>query len=511
MSLKVIDSFTVWRDDRHFTKNPDMIRLPSGKLLCVFNLTNSHWPYEYAKITVIESEDRGRTWSNSRMIDESYPIKGDEPWVTPRLSLLRDGRLVIICDQNDYRHCHENQPPGIYAWWSEDDGQTWSERQATGIPGIEPDRIRELSDGTLIVSSHYMFANTHKLGQVFLRSLDGGKTWGDLSVVASDKVHNFCEGAMVPLNSGRIACIMRENNHNNYPSYVSFSSDGGATWSKPVEAPFSGDRPFAEQLDDGRVLVTYRNQAGRAGTFAWVGDIETEQGYKVSVIDTGSAQGIAILKESELVLNGAQGNTRYGLLPPESEWSSVTLQATLRAQGEPNRACGQIQIARIGLQLTIYPDGLNLESGNPEHTHRTDMTKWRDLTIAYADGKLEIALDGDVAIRNLVYRETLWARTFIGIHEEAQGILSLKSISYTVRNSTEPDHEWKWQTSDGTYPNQYEIDRWVEIERNTNPRPDNGYSTWLCMPDGRFLVLDYTNREAPPGKSYLMGYVMEVR
>ena len=510
MGLRVIDSFTVWRDDQHFTKNPDMVCLPSGKLLCVFNLTNSHWPHDYARITVIESEDGGRTWGNPQVIDESFPVKGEEPWVTPRISLLRDGRLIILCDQNDYRHCHESQPPGIYAWWSEDGGQTWSEQQPTGIPGIEPDRVRELPDGTLIVGSHYMFANTHKLGQVALHSFDGGKTWDSLSVVASDKVHNFCEGAMVPLSSGRIACIMRENNHNNYPSYISFSSDGGAMWSKPVEAPFSGDRPFAEQLVDGRVLVTYRNQAGRAGTFAWVGDIEQEHGYKVSVIDTGPAQGSALLKEGALMLDGERGVTRYGLLPPESEWSNVTLKATLCAQGEPNCMCGQIQIARIGVQLTIYPDGLNLESGNPELRHRADMTRWRDLTISYVDGKLEITLDGNVAIQYLIYRETLWARTFIGLPEGAQGSLSLKSISYAVQNPNESNHEWKWRASDGVYPNQYEIDRWVEIERNTNPRPDNGYSTWIRMPDGRFLILDYTNKEAPRGKAYLMGYVLEL-
>ncbi len=510
MDLRVVDTFTVWQDARHFTKNPDMVRLPLGKLLCVFNLTNAHWPYEYAKITVIESEDGGRTWGNPRVIDESFPQKGEEPFVTPRISLLRDGRLVILCDQNDYRHCHESQPPGIYAWWSEDGGKTWSKRQVTGIPGIEPDRVRELPDGTLIVGSHYMFASTHKLGQVVLRSFDGGKTWGDLAVVASDKVHNFCEGAIVPMSSGRIACIMRENNHNNYPSYISFSEDGGATWCKPVEAPFSGDRPFAEQLPNGRVLVTYRNQGGRAGTFAWIGDIEVEEGYKVSVIDSGPARGGATLSENTLVLDGSCGPVRYGLLPPESEWSIVTLKVKLRAQGNPGCACGKIQIARIGVQLTIYPDGLNMESGHPEFRRRIDMTKWRDLAISYVDGKLEISVDGDVVIRNLIYRETLWARTFIGIPIDSQGSLSLKSISYAVQNPSEPNHEWSYRASDGVYPNQYEVDRWIEIECNTNPRPDNGYSTWVRMPDGSFLVLDYTNREAPPGKSYLMGYVLEL-
>ena len=144
---------TVYRDDRYFTKNPDVVLLPGGKLLCVFNETDYHWPREFSRITLLESRDYGATWGNPRIVDQAYRSRGEERWVTPRISRLRDGRLVIVCDQDDYQHCHESQQPGIYAWWSEDDGDTWGPRVATGIPGIEPDRVRELEDGTLLVGS----------------------------------------------------------------------------------------------------------------------------------------------------------------------------------------------------------------------------------------------------------------------------------------------------------------------------------------------------------------------
>ena len=196
--------------------------LPGGKLLCVFNETDYHWPTEFSRITVIASGDYGATWGNPRIVDQAYRRRGEERWVTPRISRLRDGRLVIVCDQNDYQHCHESQPPGIYAWWSEDDGDTWSSRVATGIPGIEPDRVCELEDGTLLVGSHYLFRATRKKGESVSRSSDGGKSWQRLSIVASDRVHHFVEGALLPLRSGRLVCIMRESNHNNYPSYLAF-------------------------------------------------------------------------------------------------------------------------------------------------------------------------------------------------------------------------------------------------------------------------------------------------
>ena len=126
LALQVHDVVTIYRDDRYFTKNPDIVLLPGGKLLCVFNETDYHWPTEFSRITVIESGDYGATWGNPRIVDQAYRRRGEERWVTPRISRLRDGRLVIVCDQNDYQHCHESQPAGICAWWSEDDGDTWS-------------------------------------------------------------------------------------------------------------------------------------------------------------------------------------------------------------------------------------------------------------------------------------------------------------------------------------------------------------------------------------------------
>ena len=201
-----------------------------------------------------------------RVIAEALPGRGNERWVTPRLTRLRSGRLIVVCDQNDYRHCHEEQPPGIYLWWSDDAGETWDGPHPTGIPGIEPDHVVELADGTLLCGTHFMRARTRKLTEAVLRSTDGGRTWGEMAIVAGDAVHNYCEGAIVPLRSGRLVCILRENNHTNYPSYLAFSDDAGRTWTKPVEAPFAGDRPFGGQLADGHTLVTFRNQAGRPGS-----------------------------------------------------------------------------------------------------------------------------------------------------------------------------------------------------------------------------------------------------
>lgn len=518
--------WVAWQQDGVFTKNPDVVMLLSGKLLCTFNACDCHWPREFSKISVIESTDRGLTWGRPRVVSAAYPGRGDERWVTPRISLLSDGRLAIVCDQNDYRHCHETQPPGIYAWWSHDQGDTWEGPTPTGIPGIEPDRVRELPDGTLLVGSQFMRPSTQKLAQAVSRSTDGGKTWGDLAIVASDPVHNHCEGAFVQLQSGRLACIMRENNHGGYPSYVSMSDDRGRTWSSIAEAPFAGDRPFAAQLPDGRTLVTFRNQTGRPGLCAWLGDIESERGYKVArggagrphsaVHDDSSAQGDVVdarglgvgLEDGQLVLqNGPDTVTRYVLMPPESFTSQVRFECEVQVEGPDRVPAASIVIARVGVSLVIQPDGVRLSTGVSQGSDRraVDMRQPRRVEIEHQGGLVDVRVDGQIVLSKLVY-DASGLGGFFGNGPDHRGHSAWRSVSYEIRNPAEASHAWQWDARSGDYPNQYAIDRWLELDYNSNPRPDHGYSSWVQFDDGEILVLDYTNEDSPAGKALLKGY-----
>ncbi len=519
----------MWQEDGIFTKNPDIVLLPSGKLLCVFNATDFHWPTEFSSITLIESTDRGRTWGRPRIIHTAYPGRGEERWVTPRLSRLRDGRLVILCDQNDYRHCHEDQPPGIYSWWSEDEGESWAGPQATDVPGIEPDRVVELADGTLLVGTHFMRGATQKLAEAVLRSHDGGQSWGEMVIVASDGVHEYCEGGLLALRSGRLVCIMRENNHINYPSYLAFSEDRGRTWSKPVEAPFSGDRPYAQQLADGRTLVTFRNQAGKPGLYAWLGDIEAEAGYKVAraglgtshrtIMNAGEVLGAATVRaeggvrleaDCLVIEASAEQATRYMLLPPEGFTSTVFFEAEIAVAGQAGHAAGTIQIAHLGLYVTLYPNKVAITGAATSSGYKEiDLTQRRQLKITTRRGLTEIRIDGKVILARLVHRSTIWDRSFFGSSPEQEGQVSWYSVRYGHENPTEPAHEWAWAASSGEYPNQYEIERWLELDYNSNPKPDHGYSSWIQFPDGEIFVADYSNEGCAPGRSRLKGYYLK--
>ncbi len=50
--------------------------------------------------------------------------------------------------------------------------------------------------------------------------------------------------------------------------------------------------------------------------------------------------------------------------------------------------------------------------------------------------------------------------------------------------------DWSWQAADGIYPDQFQRDRVVLLDRSV----DSGYSGWCQRPDGGIVIVDYTNR-----------------
>ena len=487
----------IWRIPGRFTKNPDIIRFLSGRLMLVFCDDDSHWTQEISRITTLESTDNGKTWGNPRVIAATDRRKGEERWITPRMSLLRDGRVIVLCDHDDYAHVHEDQPSGIWQWESRDEGRAWSEPRLTGIPGIEPDRVVELADGTLLIAAHMTFAATRKLGQFVMRSTDGGRTWKDLSVIASDRVHHHCEGAVLTLENGALGCIMRENNHAGYPSYVSFSHDAGRNWSRIAPMPFSGDRPYAKQLKDGRVLVTYRNQAGNKGTHAWIGRLGRDSEYRAA----GTHYHDAVkLTGDALEISGEPGAvTRYTLMPPESFWSDVLFECTVQVNGD---AMATVDIGRLGVRLDMARDALFLHRGaidyttHPTDRHaKTDLSRPRAVKLAVTRGRLQVLVDGEELIRWVVMAEAPLRETYFGRLPEKAGSVSWRSVRYAVKNETEPPFEWEWTPSAG-HPDQYQLDHMVIVKANPpddkNYAPDNGYSSWLELPDSSIYMVDYT-------------------
>ena len=507
--------FNIWRSPGRFTKNPDIIALPNDRMLLVYSDTDAHWSQKNQIITLLASDDNGQTWFKHREIDEADITKGDSRLVTPRLSLLDDGRLVVICDHNDDGHFHEDQGPGNWLWWSEDLGDTWVCQKENGILGFEPDRIINLPDGTLGVATHLMRGDTQEFADVLFVSEDNGDTWHERSTIAHNGYHRFCEGAIVILDGGKsLACVMRENHSGGIPCLVTFSEDCGHSWSTPQLAPFALHRPYAKQLEDGRTLVTGRHVNGGLGCYAWIGDLRVEAG--THVVGGPRRKFHAELTNEALIINNRpEHDCRYTMLPPESNFSEVIFEADVKVTASSNTQVAFLSISRIGHIVTLAPQKISIGL-NDSHLHaQVDLTRYRTVRLHHHRGWIRVEVDGEVLLNLSVYREEAPATDHHGVNPERRtqfgqigisGESRWRRISYQVNNPTLDNHHWSWAASEGHWPDQYQRDRLIQVHANhPAQKPDHGYSSWLPLQDGRIFLVDYTNYLDVPGTSHLVG------
>lgn len=517
--------FDVWRSPGRFTKNPDIIQLPEGRILLVYSDNDAHLSQETQILTILASDDNGKTWFKLSEVDTADLRRGDERLVTPRISLLKDGRVAVLVDHDDFGHFHEDQPSGNWIYWSEDQGKTWSKPQVSGIIGFEPDRIMELPDGRLAAVTHLMLRRTQQFAVILSCSEDGGKTWHRGATIADDGFHIFCEGALVLLNDGGLACLIRENHGVGYPCFVCFSEDMGNTWSQPQTLPFSFHRPYGKQLPDGRVFVTGRNTNGGIGTYGWCGNLREEAGT-YSIGGPRLAYQAKLTKEALTITNTPDTECRYSLYPIESARSEVVFEAEVKVEGEAGEtvafmSVGGLRALKGTAFLEIAPDYIALDGKGVDVKKAVDMTSYRKLTISHKNGLLRILVDGETLINQCVFAEESYNMDFYARFLEKwvmfgqlgeKGKSHWKSVRYRTKNKNQPDYEWNWDASELRWPDEYQQERFLQLHLNNYKQHtscDQGYSSWLELPDSRILVVDYTNYKDPPSKSHLYGVILD--
>ena len=87
--------FDIWRSPGRFTKNSEIVVLPTGRYLLIYSDTDAHWSLKNQVLTLLASDDGGKTWFKHRELDFADLSKGEERLVTPRMSLLNDGRTLV--------------------------------------------------------------------------------------------------------------------------------------------------------------------------------------------------------------------------------------------------------------------------------------------------------------------------------------------------------------------------------------------------------------------------------
>lgn len=239
---------------------PSLERLPDGEILCAFRAGRAHMSHD-GRIVLGRSSDGGLTWTSS--------VAFDRPGVDDRVDLgltcLADGTLLLPLYQHDGRTV-----TGCFVLRSTSRGIAWEDTIAIRTGSVAAawrwlatyGRILEQEDGTLLMPVYGARTGEIVTQSALLQSVDRGFTWTTKSIVTPIALA-FNETSVIDLGGGRLLAAVRCEWV--VPQiYQVTSSDGGETWSEPVQL-FDGVSPSLTRLDSGNVLLATADRVGIAG------------------------------------------------------------------------------------------------------------------------------------------------------------------------------------------------------------------------------------------------------
>lgn len=193
------------------------------------------------------SKDNGKTWTENKVLVAGRGAEGIDPelndmWVAfgdPIAVADRESNrmLVMSCSGNvSFPNGQRDHHQGIARFYSEDNGETWS----------EPVDISE---------DIYTQFDKRKAGPIRCMFIGSGKMTQSHTTKVGD-YYRIYNAALVKLGDGTNA------------NFVFYSDDFGMTWhvlggvdNAPI--PAGGDEPKAEELPDGSILISSRCTGGR--------------------------------------------------------------------------------------------------------------------------------------------------------------------------------------------------------------------------------------------------------
>ena len=249
---------------------------PKGEVLVVLRGGAPHIGME-GRLDLVASRTGGRTWTKPRVIVDS-PLDDRNP----AFAVLPDGTLVVgysLCDayvNGEWRS--EVARFHVFVTRSGDGGKTWTRPTLVNVSpyddGSPFGKMVLMPDGTLLMNVYCWYLPAYggdkpeeKRGEFTLvfRSRDGGKTWGDLSLIA----RGFNETGLLLMPDGRLLAVMRSDAAGGL--WQCESSDGGLTWSEPTRITRLAEQPGdLVLLPSGHVLLVFGERNEPFGTMGMV-------------------------------------------------------------------------------------------------------------------------------------------------------------------------------------------------------------------------------------------------
>lgn len=258
-----------------YTAHPDSVLLKNGNIL-------TFYPAGHGKGAVLNkiSTDGGLTWSESL---ESTPKSWENSRETPTVYRLefsdgKTGDKLIMISANPKWNT-EPTTGGFNCSVSSDEGQTWSEfelfydKESDGgvIPIVAMSSLTRLKENGEFVDKWmglFHDADFYNYKTILTFDENGKMQWSKPEKYFSayrdiEKESNMCEVEVIRSDEGKgdELCLISRSNSKKMNSLISFSTDEGKTWSKPVCAPaaLNGERHKADYAPDGRLFITFRS------------------------------------------------------------------------------------------------------------------------------------------------------------------------------------------------------------------------------------------------------------
>jgi hypothetical protein len=215
---------------------------------------------------VTRSKDSGYTWEVPVRVDIA-PFTFGMPWGQAELP----SGTVLMAVLTAYTH-HPAwgnifRPPeerGFhgYVFRSKDGGKTWGDRSLVGKHEDNETHLLTLPSGKLLAAIRSGRAGSFTGGVHVSESFDEGRTWHDLGEVTEPYVHS--PGQLLRLRDGRILLTYGDRRAPFYGVQAMLSRDEGKTWERENRFQLVWDAPNTDcgyptsiELPDNRIFTVY--------------------------------------------------------------------------------------------------------------------------------------------------------------------------------------------------------------------------------------------------------------
>ena len=277
---------------------PSVIQDENGVLYSVWSGDRLAHICPFGKTLMKTSTDGGQTWSEKTVINQipldardagivylgngrllvTYFTHPAEFYLQEKTSILSYATKMGVYDevlaklQSLEAMTPKEGKGGSYIIISDDYGKSWGEPIQS--PVTAPHGPILLESGELLYLGREHYSNKYGTGSIVLMSSkDRGETWSFVSSIATPTgmtVNNFWEPHLVQLNDGRLMAALRvqgveETATSQFTIYLSFSSNGGRSWTKPAPTGISGSPAHLLKLSDGSIVMSYSRRESPCG------------------------------------------------------------------------------------------------------------------------------------------------------------------------------------------------------------------------------------------------------